>query len=868
MYHLVRQLPKGSNLGVLTGRRQANEGNSKRTHEDDLVIKNACLIFVVVTALAIPAGAQDSMLYVAPTGDDTNPGTEAQPFRTLPRAQQEVRKIITGGLSGNVTVALRDGTYYFPETLTFDNRDSGTRDHSITYAAYPGEKVVLSGGRRITGWKPEDKGRWSVVVPEVAAGQWYFRELYVDGKRAIRARTPNANAKEPYYGLLSAKLSDDRRSCELNFGRALGASNWENISDVEVVSITSFEITRKQLLSANVNGTISTTPFHTKSGYPEPRTPPAGRCYLENAFAFLDEPGEWYLDRSNGVLRYWPHDGEDMRKAEVIAPVLIHLIEVKGTTVQPVKNLRFRNLTFAHSAWPLPTDGYFGFQACTFLPTDWVYGRMEAALSFQFAQSCRIEDCEIAHTGGYGVELRRGCSANTIQGNQFFDISANGIMIGEGRGEQYETNSAKLVRNNQVINNLIHDCGVSYYGAVGIWVGFTENTHVAHNLIHDLPYSGISVGWQWDKQPTNCKSNVIEYNHVHHVMQMMNDGGAIYTLGNQPGTIIRDNVVHDVGNTHNQARGLYLDQGSSGFLVESNVIYRVPEQPVWDIWASDLSINHTWRGNTFTRTDPLVVGIVGYGSLFENGSYLEIPHTPALEPATLTVVAWVKFIEFPTGKDPCVWIVNKNTNEFTNTYYALAVSHNNVGAYLNIGGGRDNCFASWSSDNPIQSNAWNHLAMTYDGRRLAVFCNGRLVGQTIIGQQTTDYRLKTEDSGAPTAEADNSLKPSPTRRGSPQTEDQKQQTLDSGLRTPDSLFPNSQLPTTSSQLTSDLRPLTTSPSSGLRSQVSSLSRSPGAGVLRIGKKADDTGAVFHGIMDEIRIYNRALSAEEIPRFNK
>ena len=739
------------------------------------VVLLSCSIFLLQANLNTASAITSSTIYVSPGGNDVNLGAEEKPVATIARARDLVRQLVTAGLKEDVQVLVHGGTYYLPETLTFDNRDSGTKDYSITYAAYPGEKVVLSGGRRITSWKQDGNNLWSIVIPEVTAGRWYFRELYIAGTRAVRARTPNANAKEPYYSMMSATLSDDHTIYEVKIsGLPVQRTNWENPTDVEVVSKNCFEITRKQLTGVNTtNGTLLMAPLHTKHT-PPIRSPIAGVVFLENALQFLDQPGEWYLNRSTGKLQYWPRDGVDMQKAEVIAPMLIRLLEVKGSVGQPVENLHFRNLTFAHAAWPLPPDGYLGFQACSFLPPDDWYGRMEAALSFQFAQACSLEDCEITHTGGHGVELRLGCTGNLLQGNQIYDISANGIMVGEGREGRDETNTGRLVRNNYVINNFIHDCGVSYFGAVGIWVGYTDNTLIAHNLVCDLPYTGISVGWNWDKRSTTCKNNRIEYNHVHHVMQIMNDGGAIYTLGYQPGTIIRGNVVHDTAN-RSQIFGLYLDQGSTGFLIESNVIYRVPTEPVWDVWASVLTDAHIWRGNTFTRTDPLVTGIVGDGAKFENGSYLEMPHTPALEPAALTVEAWVKFLTFPTGKDPCVWIVNKNTNELTNANYALAVSHNNVGAYLNIGGGRDNCFASWSNGNPVSSNGWNHLAMTYDGRDLRVYCNGILAGLTPVNRQ----------------------------------------------------------------------------------------RSTSSGDLRIGKRADNNGSGFHGVMDEIRIYNRALSDEEI-----
>ena len=195
--------------------------------------------------------------------------------------------------------------------------------------------------------------------------------------------------------------------------------------------------------------------------------------------------------------------------------------------------------------------------------------------------------------GGSGVELADGCRDCVVVGNRVFDASANGIMIG---GPMIEDRASK---GCQVGNNHVFGCGREFYGAIGIWVGFARGTVVSHNLVHDLPYSGISVGWQWNPDPTPCRENRIEYNHVFDVMNRLCDGGCIYTLGFQPGTAITGNHLHGVhrslmaqGAPNN---GIFIDQGSKGYVFERNVIYNTAAQTIrfnqcqreW----------HTWKDN-------------------------------------------------------------------------------------------------------------------------------------------------------------------------------------------------------------------------------------------------------------------------------
>jgi hypothetical protein len=282
----------------------------------------------------------------------------------------------------------------------------------------------------------------------------------------------------------------------------------------------------------------------------------------------------------------------------VIAPALPQLLEVKGTTDRPVRNLHFRGLRLEHASPPLPAGGYLGIQACHCTTgRDWTvaWGRVPAAARWDYVEQSSFDDGVLAHLGGCGIELVTRCHDNRIQGNAITDVSGNGIMLGG------PTSESDVPKRNRISNNHVQACGVEYYGAVGIWVGFAQQAVIAHNLVHGLPYTGISVGWQWNPQPTPCKENTIEYNHVYDVMNRLCDGGCIYTLGFQPGTVIRGNHLHDVHRSRYAQgapnNGMFIDEGSKGFTFEQNVIYNTAAELVrFNQCARDW---HTWRDNHF-----------------------------------------------------------------------------------------------------------------------------------------------------------------------------------------------------------------------------------------------------------------------------
>ena len=545
---------------------------------------------MIMTAAASAAAAD---VFVAPGGVDSNAGTAQKPLATLARAREVVRKRIAAGLDADVTVWIGGGTYFLSEPLVLGPADSPGPKHSVTYAAGPGARPVLSGGRVVAGWRKGKGELWTVHLPPVQAGRWYFRQLFVDGRRAVRARTPNRGAAEYCWRLKDAKIAPDLKTHTLTLepGRV---KRWSNLQDVEAVVLKNWATLHKRVHRVDpAGGLVVLQPPHVKYfGGNRPRR--RGGCFFENAPEMLDEPGEWYLDRRTGVLTYWPRRGEDMARARVVAPVLTHVVSIAGEAAGPVINVHFRGLGFMHNHLPLPSEGHHGRQGAF----RYGGGGMPCAVRWRHAHGCSLTGGRVAHVGGGGVDLREGCRGNVIEGNEVFDAEGNGINVGG-------PNDPDLVpRDNRIANNYVHHCGVVYYGACGIWAGFAQRTAIEHNLVCDHPYTGISIGWRWDPKPTAAREYIVTANHVHDVMKEVCDGGAIYSLGYQPGTVIRGNLLHDVHRSRYAVaapnNGMFLDEGSKGFLIEGNVIYRIAGEPVRHNRNSPKG--HTWRGNHFSKS--------------------------------------------------------------------------------------------------------------------------------------------------------------------------------------------------------------------------------------------------------------------------
>lgn len=564
-----------------------------------------------------------SAYYVDPiVGDDDNTGTITHPFRTIQRARDKVRTI-TDSMSTDITVYLREGDYVQPyeirtetlynndrsvsetrsikaSTLVFDERDSGKNGFSVIYKAYPGETPVISGGRTIASWTVHDAA--NNIYKAYGGGDLDTRQLYVDGVRAVRARSAG--------GLSNATFDETGHTTTDTF-----LAGWGNIRDIEMVYKQKWTSPRAKVDSITASGGVATIVMQ-QPGWHYARnkgtTSATVPWYYENAYELLDEPGEWYLDRSTGYFYYKPRPGENMATAEVVAPELEELMRVQGGSLdQPAAKLTFSGLEFAYATWLRPStgNGHADAQNSHIRESGSGMGDrlMDGAVHVQNARFITFEGNRFGRLGSIGLKTDEGTQDNLIVGNTFTDISGGAIAVGDVSSSQKETTDPRrLNRNNDVINNLIQDIGVDYYSAAAVSAGYPVDMDIAHNEIGDVPYSGLHIGYGWASSPSSNTRNVrIQNNLIHDVMQKLNDGGNIYTLGTTGGSVAEPGIVsgnylvrdHDVGQG-----AIYFDEGSNYWQAYDNVVETAPNfLHIWTTTIHDITVDRT-----YTNTPKLV----------------------------------------------------------------------------------------------------------------------------------------------------------------------------------------------------------------------------------------------------------------------
>ncbi|MEV8565062.1 right-handed parallel beta-helix repeat-containing protein [Streptomyces sp. NPDC051322] len=577
----------------------------------------ALLATAPVTRAAAPA--HQEVLYASPNGTGTA-CTHGRPC-SLDGARDKARTVPDGA----VTVELADGTYTRGTALQLTAADSGT-----TWTAAPGAHPVLSGGRGITGWTRAENGAWTAQVPDGVTP----RQLFVNGVRA----TPARGAACP------AGVCDATRT-GMTGARATGIADWQRPTDAEAVIKVRWRNYHCRISGVSGDNLTFAQPCWTNSASGTGRTGPAwdsttvdstrysGVAFFENAPELLDQPGEFVRDSAAHTVTYLPRKGENMRHVTAVTPSTEHLMTVEGA-----HDVRIQGIGFAYAAYQQPNsdEGYAGTQAGLTLtgatgPVDHAgryYTKPSAALLVRGGRRITVERASFTHLGGAGVTLEAGTKDSAVTRSDFTDLSSGAAYIGDTEPMPAPQLAGE---DNTFSYNTVSRAGVEYTDAAGVWAGYEAGLTIDHNTLDRLPYSGISVGWGWNQPESRTsvlRDNRITDNRITNVMQVkdaQHDGGAIYTQGAQPGTVISGNYINRsaYGNTERDGNGIYLDEQSSYITVENNVLTRLGYKWVSN-WA-DYGIHNNARGNWVDTDAP---ALAGTGSTM-TGNHTRLDRLPA-----------------------------------------------------------------------------------------------------------------------------------------------------------------------------------------------------------------------------------------------
>lgn len=552
-------------------------------------------------------------IWISPKGSDFNDGTRQSPKATLTsalRQAREWRRTEDNRIQGGITIYMEGGTYAFYEPVFIRPEDSGTKESPTIIRSVGDEKVILSGGISINGWKKQGKV-WVADVPVFNGRPLDFRQLWVNGEKAVRARDV-----EDYEKMNRICSVDEKNEIlyvpAVSIRRLIDNKGNLKAKYAELVLHQMWCVANLRIRSVEVQGDSAAIRFHQPESriqfehpWPRPMVTTDGHnsaFYLTNARELQDVPGEWYHDIDARKIYYYPREGEKMQEAEVIVPAVETLVRVEGTVDRPVRHIRFEKITFSYTTWMRPSEkGHVPLQAGMYLtdgyridpkmqrnylnhPLDnqgWL-GRPAAAVCVVAARQIDFERCRFEHLGSTGLDYEEAVQGGVVRGCLFRDIAGNGLLVGSFSPAAHETHlpydpaDRREVCTQQQINNCYFtEIGNEDWGCLAIAVGYVEDVNIEHNEISEVPYSGISLGWGWT-QTVNCmRNNRVHANLIHHYAKHMYDVAGIYTLGSQPKSYVTENCVHSIykpGYVHDPNHWFYLytDEGSSFITVRDN----------------------------------------------------------------------------------------------------------------------------------------------------------------------------------------------------------------------------------------------------------------------------------------------------------
>ena len=556
-------------------------------------------------------------IYVSLQGNDKNPGTKEAPFNTLNRAikqAREWRRLNRPEVSGGIYIRLEEGVYAQRNSLFLRPEDSGTSDSPTVICAVDGAHPVISGGVAVTGWKrgcnhpaiPEKLRQkiWSAEAPLIGNRRVETRQMWVNGHKVQRA------AQFPDGGLEQMiDFNPEEQTITIPVSQNVNPKRLQNAGQLEMIVHQRWAIAILRVKSIDVKDGQAVVRFHEPESHlefahPWPQPVIGGEkgnssfC-LTNALELLDQPGEWFQEYPSGTIYYYPQADENMETAEVIIPALETLVTIDGTLSRPVKHIQFNGITFAHTSWMRPSyqghvtlqggfpllDAYKlqepGLPEKAELENQAWLTRPETAIRVRGAEHIDFKHCTFRHLSSTGLDYEWAVTASSVEDCQFTDIGGTALLVGAFPDGGFETHIPfipadvrELCSHITIRNNIISNVTNEDWGCVGIGTGYVRNMDISHNEVCHLNYSGICVGWGWTSLESGMCNNRIEANYVHHFARRLYDAGGLYTLSNQPGSVMRNNRIEHLIEapyaTNDRAFYIYLDEATDGYTMENN----------------------------------------------------------------------------------------------------------------------------------------------------------------------------------------------------------------------------------------------------------------------------------------------------------
>jgi len=523
-------------------------------------------------------------IHVAPSGNDSNPGTLNAPLKTLGAARDAARKQ-AGKEAVNVRVA--DGVYYLPETLVFTPADSGTAAKPITYAATHEGGAVISGGLKLDlNWTPFRDGIYQASTPPGLS----IDQLFVAGVRQRMARYPNydsAKTTAAYQGYAADAFSTER------------AAKW---SDPAGGFIHAMHVQRWGGYHYRITGKKADGSVAYEGGWQNNRQMGMHREFrmVENIFEELDAPGEWFHNVKANYLYFMPEPGTDLSKTSIEVVRLRHLVDFTTTEKRPVRFITLKGFVFRHTARTFMENRE------PLLRSDWTIYR-GGGVTLTGTENVRILDCEFDQPGGNAVFFNNYNRHSGIKGCHIHDAGASGVcFVGDPNAvrnplfEYSQTHDlTKIDRapgpktNNYPADCAVEDCLIQGIGRVerqpaGVQISMSQNITVRDCSIYDCARAGINIG-------DGCwGGHLIEGCDVFDTVLETHDHGSFnswgrdrYWISNHRGVsmpqvrrdpklpfldVVKTNVIRDSRWRCDHGWDIDLDDGSTNYEIYNNLL--------------------------------------------------------------------------------------------------------------------------------------------------------------------------------------------------------------------------------------------------------------------------------------------------------